>query len=698
MITQATISVIHLIVGGGRSVLLHYRNLWNALFTLVVDVPSELPDQATLPRNVRVFPLGMNHSSDSLLGTGSPDMQSLPDKVAGTDATNGMAQLRGLGYLAFRLLIKSPEFSAVMSEIVDEILIHTGGRPGPVLIHVDRGSDGGVGPDGWILAEAIAAHVHRMLGVPVHIDEDVNGFLVHVGLGSRLAKNTATSIIDRTDFILSKPGSALITRTLSAVEYVPCRNNRHKSEQYIALDEQVISSSEYQNWFRLTSPNFALAGPLGFVGLRRVDYFNPLNPGTIANEVADSLSAEIEQIISRAKPNRAADVQITLSDQRRPIHREHLEAIAESVCDRDLSEVLSAITEPGDEIQSFAYATTNGTHPVKLADAPTLYALAPSSPEAAQQQLIQQATFLDTLDYETQVLQEKYDAIQTRRLKAQKALTRSYERLRSSLLSGSSALQKRLSLFLSAAQTLRSISDTLLHNDAKLNALAIAHNAISFEFDHLKSHLSELITTLDSLRPNTVREQTERHVITKELSEVWTKLFTINLLTDRDKHILVHSAVREVTLHGMAKVVGAAPPRLESIAHCIAEGDFPVRGPHWAGKAGTSGDVLFALPPLFSKFRQDLADLIAAKVPGASIVFTDTVECGVNVLRYEIDRPDSIAQLCRGPLPAALSEALNSDIAAGFTPHGTDHYYRHGLVPETTTTHRQNVSGNGKDS
>ena len=58
MNTHPSVTMIHFIIGGGRNVLQHFPNLWKPIFTLILDVPSELPDPTSLPKNVRLFPLG----------------------------------------------------------------------------------------------------------------------------------------------------------------------------------------------------------------------------------------------------------------------------------------------------------------------------------------------------------------------------------------------------------------------------------------------------------------------------------------------------------------------------------------------------------------------------------------------------------------------------------------------------------------
>ena len=680
-VPQPLLPVVLFLLGGGRAVLSSLVWLWRPVYVVIADVASELPDPAPIRRhcpNVRLFSLGDGHTSDSLVAECSPGTRAIVRGHAGTAAVNGLGQARFMGHVATEELLQSEDYALFLQDLEDQLKIATHGVVPGALWVCQRSAGGATGSGAVAIPEDSAIHISSVLGIPVHIHDNVVGPITFAGLGNRLLPNAAFGLAERCDDLVAKRGSLLVTRDLTVTDYPPSGRDRTTRDAILALDEQLAASGEYLRSLSREAPNDSFKGPLGAVQLRQIATFESLPFGFVATEIAESIGGQIDAILARDKADRSRPITIDYHGDHIPAARQSTDHILSAVEQVPLGQISDALTEPEGQLTYHAIAEFDTGDEVLLAQAETYYATPPESPQAAERRLKQQSTCIKCIEDEAVQLDECLQAEEQRLIEARSLLQKKHGSLISSLPSFWS-LESKQKQFDAAARELRAASDARRHTEAKLDALVIALNAVSAEREHLRSHLVRITEVLDSHVPRGIRETSERHTAAKSLDELWPDLWRLDCLPKAEQQGVIAAAVSTVTAAGLAHVVAARTPRLDAIAQEIAFAEYPIEGPPWAGRPSDTGRTILALPPMLPDDREKLSGMLKKAMPSADIVFTDTAAAGINVMRCQLSGISNLGELIAGDLRHHFNSLLRTSQHTLFTTRDPAAFARIGV-------------------
>ena len=142
-----------------------------------------------------------------------------------------------------------------------------------------------------------------------------------------------------------------------------------------------------------------------------------------------------------------------------------------------------------------------------------------------------------------------------------------------------------------------------------------------------------------------------------------------------------------VTLHGLSRILQIDEPRLDLIADRIINGPPVHIGPYpGASRHKEGGRLVYCLPAMMPVPRRELKELLEQRMPNVTVVFTDFLAAGVNVLRYRFFRPRTVSDLFPGMLKRDLIDAISDELKPLYFPHGDERLIALGLPTETSPT------------
>ncbi|MBX9792574.1 MAG: hypothetical protein K2Y37_27045 [Pirellulales bacterium] len=664
---KPTTATVQVFAGGGAQALIECEQTSPFDTRIVFDAPAELAQRLAdkKPEGVHFYALAEGHTVLTLSKGASEGIETCLREFPGVDLGQGLGQYRGIGELAAKQLLADDCFQLFLSDLALKLIARHG-----ELTHVrvvgKAGLAGGTGSAGvLILTEAILQALLEKTDAVVKYELDLIGAITAEGLGRRVAKNAAAGIVDAMGRLTAKDHHERASQIGCFHELPAVGPDRVARDNFVLQFEQARTADEVREVIDRRAPNQALNGRFGNLWIERADFYQPLHQQLeVAADVARSFHAELRDL-QKVRSNRCIDSLEYLED-RRILSQETIEDLVARAFESDPDELYETAKEAAFDITFQVQALLKTRTRINLSAAHTVFSIPPRDTRAAKERLATQRAALNALsaalsdlDFRRQELEQNSTRLDRRLVSAIDAI-----HPRSSLqrmLGAFRSEEGRLENLAEAIRADRENSDKLVELRAMLASLEAAYQEVEEEHNFLLDKLNSLIARLEPLVVRGDADRREFFVRCAPLDEYFAELWHVdNRTTEERLTRLLGRAVREVTLHGLAKIVRAEAPRLEVIASQIAKRAVVTSGPCWGGKARRDKPLsIHVLPPLASDAAARLRQLIQQEDPEALVAIADTAAAGVNCVDLHLYSVEEASDLMTGFYRQECSE-LNS--------------------------------------
>jgi hypothetical protein len=472
----------------------------------------------------------------------------------------------------------------------------------------------------------------------------IGAFTVHT-VGKRTACNTAVAIVTALRFAADKHprrATRVVLRELPDVE-----RDRDARDLLVLQAEQALAAPVIVEETTSLAPNEAFDGNPGNCTLVRFDFHQPLERFIVAEDVARSFSTEITAIL--ATPLQPLVESLQFHSRRAELFREPTEKLIERAFDLTAEELFASATARAYAWEFRVHANLTFAGVLNLSDASTEFSHPPKTTNEAKERLALQAACINALNRAHDETELELAAVADELADAERFLKRCIATIHpnslfSRVVAAFSSVEKALGLLGEAIDSARALIDTYAEIEAKLFAIQSARALVVAEEEFLRNKLSsirdELLSRLISVG------QTQRpkpFVIAAPLDSLFTRLWdTTPTVPHAELARLLGLAVQEVTLEGLAQIVGAEP-RLDAIAARIASREVSVVGPPWGGRLRFDPRrVTHVLPPIEHHRAESLRQMILDRDPKSKVAVARYAVAAVNVVDihwYAVNHP-----------------------------------------------------------
>lgn len=696
--------VLLFIVGGGKkSAELHWRRAL-ADFIVVFDNPKEIAAmQAEFGTrdNIAYFALAEGETADTLAQFGTAEQQGLIKDLGSMNASSGLGQTRGVGHLAGLKLSSEESLKQFIARLRSEIGIRTKGRPAGVL-HRNLGSGAGGTFSGAI--EEISRVVQegvKIAGVSYDVEFDMIDATTFLGLGERCGRNAAATILELAALCYTKDGKPLdgVKRSLAVMALPPMRHDSAARYKLVALDEQAIMCSEMQSMLALVRPNHALDGPLGVIEYRQVDFFRTLDDETeVANEVAYAYLPALEEGLQSAVVVRGLLDGVFTDTSATPAIRQELDHVLEDLAILSDEDLILGIERPAEVLHCHATAETASGERFLLERLDEEFLIPATTLTLAVERLCMLRTIERGVNDEMAVVAESLHEQNVQYLEARRVFDKALHRVRYPRFWHCSTNAGRWDRLVAATYSLRAARDSMRPTEAVLAALQRALVVVQRVLQAHLRHLESIHRAMQSFRPRGYTVPTERSVEIRNIDDAFAELSLLpGAERSRQTWILSSQAVF-VTLHGLSRILQSDEPRLDLIADRIINGPPVHIGPYpGASRHKEGGREVYCLPAMMPVPRRELKELLEQRMPNVTVVFTDFLAAGINVLRYRFFRPRTVNELFPGMLERDLRDAINDELKPLYFPHGDERLIALGVPTGSSATATTEATGTAEE-
>lgn len=663
--TTPTISIFE---GGGAQALIEHLDCFPFETVIVVDAPAELAQRIAdnKTEHVHVFKLAEGHTALTLSKGADEAIQQCLRDLPGIDLAQGLGQFRGVGTLAVNQLLADESFQFFLNEELPLKLLARYGTLTHIRVVVKAGLAGGTGSDGGrLLGDAVHKVLLEKTDAVVTVELDLIGGITAAGLGRRVAKNAAAGIADAMAYLTAKDHHERASRIGIFRELPAVGPDRAARDNFVLQLEQALASDEVKEVIDRRAPNQVLNGCFGNLWILRPDFYQALHPRLdIAADVARSFYAELRPLL-KVRSNRCVDC-LEYVENRHILSQEPIDDLVARAFGSDPDEICETAKEAASEVTFQVRALLDTQTRINLSAAHTVFSIPPRDTHAARERLATQRAALNALSTALSELHLRRQELEHNAAQLDRKLTNAIEAIHprsqfQRMLGGFRSDQTRLEVLGDAVRAYRQNLAELVEVQAMVASLEAAYQEVDEEHNFLLGKLKYLIARLEPLVVRGDADRREFLVRCAPLDEYFSALWHIDDLTTDDRLTrLLGRAVREVTLHGLAKIVNAAAPRLEVIAGQIAKRAVAVSGPSWGGKARRDKPLsIHVLPPLDPDEAATLRQLIQRHDPEALVAVADTAAAGVNSVDLHFYPVEEVSDLMTGFYSQEFAQLAN---------------------------------------
>jgi hypothetical protein len=666
-------------IGGDRLQSLTFSDILDGAINLGADVRGELAQIVSEvdSDSVHLIPIAEGETARTLAADANADVRSAIDRRAGTSTEYGLGQLRTDGSLGVRKLVQAAAFLTFFTDVIVPRMFQFGALSHLELV-IKAGSSGATGSAGaLVFAQALKMLLRERFGITVSITIEFTGGIVNAIHGANTALNAGACIVDALDFATNPDQDPHETRSVIFHE-LPALLERDTQarDRFMLQTEQARGAKQVRAIFNRMAPNRSLRGEFGGIGILRFDYHRQLHERRqVAADITRSLSDELHPVLH--SPDLSLVSTLTIATEEQRVARESLESIVERAFVSDPEELEAAIRQPGISARGYAMAEMRDGQNLALANVRQHFAFPPQTgAEAAHRRSL----FVETLHKLRRRRLELFDEVTDIQTELQYFLREIWSVLRNihpqtmwqsfrANISSSASKERRLE---NAAAKYRDADDDLQRVSASLMAVVQAEQMLQAEFDFLQSKLGNMRACLERFQPRGQTVRSEPLVVSKSLNEMFVKLWRL-ASNDSDAKVLkvLCSAVKQVTLQGLAEITRAEFARVDHIARRIAQKKVEIVGPPWGGRNRPGEELcIHVLPPMASADAEVLKESIQKESPGATVAFADTASAGVNCIDIHVETVTQALDVLPAYYRNGAKLAAADDQRAVFYPDG----------------------------
>lgn len=668
---------ITVIAGGSFLSLTEYEQLLSQGPVLVLDAPVELAQRFAKKKlnGIHAFSLAAGQTALTLAANAKPEIRDALRNLPGINLAQGLGQYRGIGSLGAQRLLKDPQFQLYLLDEVPAMLLAEYGTLTNVSIVGKAGLAGGTGSDAvQLIVDAISQILLRKTDAAVSVHFDFIGAVTSVGLGQRTSKNAAAGTLQSFEYVCAKNHHSREIRTAVYRELPAVGPNRQARDNLVQQVEQAVMASEVREVTERRAPNQGLNGRFANATVLRTDFHEALDPRLdVAPDVARCYEAAFRNL-TIVKPDRCVQ-ELLYGEARRDLPQESIDDLTARALTTDADELYEAVKRPAFNLKYEIRAALKTSVSLNLSAAHTLYSQQPTSEQETQDRLTVQAASLDAIEEEHALLMDRHGELASEAAELDKQLCRAIDAIHPTsffgrLFAAARSLEGRLQSFGDAAEAIRGIEAELTEVQAKIAALQEADRGMRSEHTFLLDKLANIVSRLEPIALQGHAQRNVAYVNCLPLNECFGSLWEIDQqMTENEIIRLLNSATRTVTVHGLAKIVGAESPRLEVIAKRIAGRMVSVTGPSWGGKERRdTALVIHVLPPLRAEEAAVLRKLVEAEDAEALVAMADVAVAGVNVIDLHFHAVEQPSDLLTGYYAQEFVEVDSSPQRALYLP------------------------------
>ncbi len=705
-------ALVAVLCGGAFAHLSELPDLLYADVIIRIDVPNEIAPSPSNNGQVCIS-LAEGKTLKTLIEDKDfhPHARVFLDEHPAIDTQMGLAQFRPAGVAAIQEELEKPEMTDfLMRNVFERLLIIHNGDLQIVTLLGKAGSGGGTG------GPALLPFLDRLRSIiQDHTDAIVHTQLFriasgsHIGNGPRLFTNEASTFHEDLAFITSPRRDPREVRSLRATQIPIVGRHKDRRDRFTAQLVQATEAPRVREHLELTEPNDAFTSRYGNMTIFDPAWGHDLPDPHIAAEIAGQYRQALEQLGSprvRSDLVQGVEVQFPWS-QIQPAHS------AEAI--------LSFLSRPDrlhpDEFEEFCLDLRwpdvpplvevqlhDGTHlevTQRLrAELPANHA---SLPRSRNRMLI-----LRTIDavVESRCDQAaiKKDRLDRRAKASLLDLQKAYrlvvpELVRDQIRAALTRPSSRTSNLKRAIRRAQQLACQVRQATILCDALTATRQVVQAEWMGDVELVKRILKQLDAFLLERDGSASQPLVIASDLDSVFGSLMGLAAANREDPAALTQllvSSVDHVTLTGLARIVGAPRPTVQSIADRLAHAIPPIEAPCWGfRRPSRTGATLMVLPPLNSHDENALRQVLQTEAPAMLMACSDLTDAGVNVVRLRIIKPEKLEEIFTPFMDKHLAKARAEAplFLCGMASHGSDTQSNGALVnPEHNVQSAQEES------
>lgn len=654
---------LDLIVGGSKAGLTRLRYKNGSSQIVVIDNAREIQLRRSEfgDNGIIYFAMGDGETTRSLHGSSCEETRDASNQTTNTNMYPGFGARLANAAIAADKLIASGEFQRFLRDLPDLVFRATKGDPSK-LHFSSYGSNAGAANSG--AAVKIVDVLVKSLSYfnrEIQVNFDVLGPITFAGVAPRARINSASSLVSTLDYALnfSKPHELRTGKRVFLHEMIPLANDQETRNKFLMLDALTMNSTQMQDLLMQPQPNDEQDDSFGAIMSRNVDFKTPLDRHwDIASPVAASFLGEI----IAAKEGMQPDISVV-----KDVHFDSIESREQR---RESEETILDFI--------FIYSAKSLLNSIARHEKKTVYRMRFETtredfvPEYIRYSMLESPNTLDEFLRRLELLQAYRQIAQNE----QTGLDEEIVGLQSSIddLEGrfiqtiDYARNKKRQVVprgtLAFITELRRRHDVIQELKAQKDAADIGLAAIESEVEFLEAKLASIEAELKTWIPKDGKSQNTHLLTIKFIDDVFSRLMTLESLSNSEKLELFSSCAVQVTLSGLAKIVGSASNRIEPIVDRIVNGPYETLSPsHGAQRNQVGAFTIYALPPCEPENEALIAKNIKAINENSAVVFGDSLEFGACVQRIRFRRFHSVGSLFEGltghDLWIAFTDPLN---------------------------------------
>jgi len=661
---------LNFVVGGAPSALLDLLVKDKSSINVVIDNARaiQLLREQYGDNGIAYFVMGDCETTRSIHAKSHLEILATSAQTSNTNLSGGYGARLANSFVAADELIKSEGFQAFLSSLPDEALRITGGIPLMFDVQgygsIAGAAYAGTGPT---FADAIAKELSYFERA-IQVQFNVIGPITFAGLAPRARPNAASSLLNHIGYCLffSKAHEMKVAKRMMLREFIPFGDDQDLRNLYLRLDHCMMASVQMQDRLMQPAPNEEQDNLLGAIMSRDVDFKKPLDRH---RDIAALTALNFLNAIEEAKRLLLSDVSTVTEvvfdeTETGELRRQELSVISELLFHHSPEDIIDSIVRPGKSTSYLMRYSSSITDSIPehigatMAEYPTTLGGFMRRLELLMGYKQIAETELSAIGDEVADLELKLETFKERFVKV----------LRKQRWRSTRTNPKGLEAFVAEMRALADASHDL---EAQKTAAERGLSILSAEVQFLESKLASIVRELKNWTPKGVTSVDNQYVAVADIDQHFEQLMRLELLTDLQKLDLFCGAATQVTLSGLARIVGANSERFEAIADRVVNGQYEIMGPsHGAQNLQYSGSTVYSFPPCAPDVEWRLTKVIKALDKSAGIVFGDTLVGGACVQRVRFRRFHSLQSLFAGLAGHDLWVAYTDKLSALNTTDG----------------------------
>lgn len=671
-----------IVIGGVCALVL--TALWRAGFKIwSIDNANENEKRREFHRlyDVTPIPIAHLHTIDTLAAAASHPGSHLVHQIGNGNARDGLSALVAAGGMGGQLLVNSPEFQNLLHSQRSAIIESTNGAPDAAIYAVLFGMSGAVGAGSAIHVAKANEEMAASLNVPVEMHLYGVGGLAMTGFSDMAPINDAATRAALIDYATSKAAPNVIRHV--HFQELPALGADAEEERtrLLLLDHQFLNSYDFTKHLQRISPNHGARCVFGNISFRHMEVLQEDSSRTaIRRNVVATLNAKLTQI-KESKPITGLIKGDSWQQRTSPLSH------------ASIDEIIDAHWQNPAKMQEDILRPIESHDPKLLIDIGSIGEIDVetidhymSRPLESERDIIQRKQVLESIEHHLARCLKRVDnesARFTSLIEPQLIIVKKLSDI------AVKSKHKRISCIQKLQVVLANLRKLVAAREmfrTRYEALRMWISITRDELLHLNQTLASLTNCLADLLSTYGPSGKEQLAVAKPISNVLPDLLTLSTYSREVQETILDSLGALVTREGLARIVKAPLPTIDSIAMTIVVGTPDFKSPPLGAKSYIyQGPVLYVLPPVDANDMEPLAQAIKRHDANALVFFADSMDCGAAVARYRFRHFYDVESMFPGILRHDLERALNSDFALLRFPEGIEFLDRLGIVLDPVT-------------